>query len=105
VPVFEEIEVDYEPGEGFEATMHDGSHLLLRKLEKDYDPSSRVTALRRLAEATERQEVLTGVFYIDPAAPDFLELLHMTDQPLATLPAELTRPPREALGRAMEELR
>ncbi len=105
VPAFEEIEADYAPGEGFEAIMHDGSRLLLRKLEEDYDPSSRVVALRRLAEAAERDEVLTGVFYVDPAAPNFLERLNMTEQPLASLPPELTRPPREALERAMEELR
>jgi 2-oxoglutarate ferredoxin oxidoreductase subunit beta len=105
VPAFEEIDVDYGPGEAFEATMHDGSHLRLRKLEGDYDPGSRVAAMHRLAEAAEQNEVLTGIFYVDPAAPNFLELLNMTDEPLATLPAEVTRPPREALERAMEELR
>src|SRR5437667_5755657 len=33
VPFFEEISVDYEPGSATEVTMHDGSHLMLRKLE------------------------------------------------------------------------
>lgn len=106
VPVFEEIEIDYEPGEAFDATMHDGSKLHLRKLEEeDYDPSSKSVALRRLAESREQDEVLTGLFYVDPEAPNFMELLNMTEKPLATLPAEATRPPREALERAMEELR
>jgi 2-oxoglutarate ferredoxin oxidoreductase subunit beta len=105
VPSFEEIEVDYAPGEAFDAVMHDGSKLHLRKLEEDYDPTSKALALKRLAEAHERNEVLTGIFYVDPAAQNFLELLHVTDEPLATLPPELTRPPREALEKAMEELR
>src|SRR3974390_1927404 len=48
VPAFEDIVVDYKPGASFEATMHDGSKLHLRKLEEDYDPSSRATALKRL---------------------------------------------------------
>src|SRR5690242_4086661 len=39
VPFFEDISVDYEPGSATEVTMHDGSHLMLRKLEEDYDPS------------------------------------------------------------------
>lgn len=104
VPAFEEIEAAYEPGTTFEATLHDGSRLLLRKLEADYDPASRISALRRLAEAAEKREVLTGIFYVDPQAPNFLDLLNLTDQPLATLPPEITRPPREALERAMEEL-
>ncbi len=104
VPSFEDIEIDYQPGETFEAIMHDGSRLHLRKLEEGYDPSSKAFALKRLAEAHERDEILTGVFYVDPNAPNFMELLNMTDQPLATLSPELTRPPREALQQAMDEL-
>jgi len=105
VPSFEEIEVDYEPGDVFEATMHDGSRLRLRKLEADYDPSNKGTALKRLAEAKDQDEVLTGLFYVDPAAPNFMELLDVTEEPLATLPPELVRPSRKALEEAMEFLR
>jgi 2-oxoglutarate ferredoxin oxidoreductase subunit beta len=105
VPSFEQIEVDYEPGASFEATMHDGSRLRLRKLEEDYDPTNKATALKRLAEARDHDEVLTGLFYIDPDAPNFMELLNVTEQPLATLPPELVRPSRQALAKAMEELR
>jgi 2-oxoglutarate ferredoxin oxidoreductase subunit beta len=105
VPAFEDIEVDYEPGSSFDAVMHDGSKLHLRKLEEDYDPGSKATALKRLAEAHERDEVLTGIFYIDAGAQNFLEMLHIVDEPLATLPPESVRPPREALDKIMEELR
>jgi 2-oxoglutarate/2-oxoacid ferredoxin oxidoreductase subunit beta len=105
VPAFEEIEIDYDAGAAVDVTMHDGSHLHLRKLEEDYDPSNKAAALKRLAEAHEKNEILTGVFYVDPEAPNFMDLLQMTDQPLATLPESVTRPTREALEKAMEELR
>jgi 2-oxoglutarate ferredoxin oxidoreductase subunit beta len=105
VPHFEEIAVDYDAGSTLDVTMHDGSHLRLRKLEENYDPTSRLNALTRLTEAHERGEVLTGVFYVNPEAPSFLDMLNMTDQPLATLPDSVTRPGREALEAAMEELR
>jgi 2-oxoglutarate/2-oxoacid ferredoxin oxidoreductase subunit beta len=105
VPHFEEIAVDYDAGSTLDVTMHDGSHLRLRKLEEKYDPTSRLNALTRLTEAHERGEVLTGVFYVNPQAPSFLDMLNMTDQPLATLPDSVTRPGREALEAAMEELR
>src|SRR6202048_2906857 len=105
VPHFEEIAVDYDAGSTLDVTMHDGSHLRLRKLEENYDPTSRLKALTRLTEAHERGEVLTGVFYVNPQAPRFLELLNMTDQPLSTLPESLTRPGRAVLEAAMEELR
>src|SRR5881398_1458946 len=41
VPFFEDIAVDYEPGTTTEVTMHDGSRVLLRKLEETYDPTDR----------------------------------------------------------------
>jgi len=105
VPHFEEIDVEYDAGTTIEVTMHDGSRLRLRKLEEGYDPTHRIDAIHRLLEAHEKQEVLTGVFYVDPKAPSFLDLLNMTDQPLATLPESVTRPSREALEQCMEELR
>jgi 2-oxoglutarate/2-oxoacid ferredoxin oxidoreductase subunit beta len=39
VPFFEDISVDYAPGSSQEVTMHDGSKLLLKKLDEDYDPT------------------------------------------------------------------
>jgi 2-oxoglutarate ferredoxin oxidoreductase subunit beta len=105
VPHFEEIDVDYDPGSTLEVTMHDGSRLRLRKLEQDYDPTNRIDAIHRLLDAHEKQEVLTGVFYVNPNAPTFIDLLNMTDLPLATLPESVTRPGREVLEQCMEELR
>jgi 2-oxoglutarate ferredoxin oxidoreductase subunit beta len=105
VPVFEEINVEYDPGTTFEVTMHDGSSLQLRKMEEDYDPTDRILAVRRLMEAHRKGEVLTGVFYIDAKAPSFIDLLNITDQPLATLPESVTRPSREVLAKCMEELK
>jgi len=105
VPHFEEIDVEYDPGTTIEVTMHDGSRLRLRKLEESYDPTHRIDAIHRLLEAHEKHEVLTGVFYVDPKAPSFLDLLNMTDEPLATLPESVTRPSREVLEQCMEELR
>jgi len=105
VPFFEDISVDYEPGSATEVTMHDGSHLMLRKLEEDYDPNDRIRAMTRLHQAHEKGEVLTGIFYVNTQKQNFLEMLNMTEKPLATLPESVTRPPREALETVMEELR
>ena len=105
VPVFEDITVDYDAGTTVEVTMHDGSRLRLRKLEEDYDATNRIQAITRLNQAHEDDEVLTGVFYINPKAPSFIDLLNMTEQPLATLPESAVRPGREVLEQVMEELR
>jgi 2-oxoglutarate ferredoxin oxidoreductase subunit beta len=102
---FADIEVEYEPGAVFDVTMHDGSRLRLRKLEEDYDPTDKANALRRMAEAHDNNEILTGVFYINPQTPNFMDLLNMTARPLATLPPELVRPPKATLHAIMEELK
>jgi 2-oxoglutarate/2-oxoacid ferredoxin oxidoreductase subunit beta len=105
VPAFEDIAVDYDPGATIEVTMHDGSRLRLRKLEEDYDPTDRIKAITRLNEAHENGEVLTGVFYVNPKAPNFVDLLNMTDEPLSALPEAVVRPGRQVLEQVMEELR
>src|SRR5277367_6492983 len=102
VPVFQEINVEYDPGTTVEVNMHDGSRLRLTKLEEDYDATNRIRAISRLHEAHEKGEVLTGMFYVNPKAPSFIDMLNVTDQPLATLPESATRPGREALDEVME---
>ena len=104
VQPFEQIEVDYEPGELREVTMHDGSRILLKKLEEDYDPADAVNALQRLHRANESGQMLTGLVYLRPEKKNFLDLLHMVDEPLATMTIERTRPPKEALDKIMREL-
>src|ERR671931_568697 len=105
VPFFEDIAVDYEPGTAQEVTMHDGSKLVLKKLEEDYDPTDKIGALKRLHETARRGEFATGLIYIEPDRDDFLELLNVVDEPLATLPLDRVRPGREALEEIMESLR
>jgi 2-oxoglutarate ferredoxin oxidoreductase subunit beta len=105
VPHFENIEVEYDPGTTANITMHDGSSLRLKKLEEDYDPTNRTTAVKRLMESHEKGEVLTGVFYVDTQKANFTELLNMTDEPLAMLKTEKVRPGKDVLDKVMESLR
>src|SRR5271163_279338 len=104
VPHFEDISVDYDAGSTYDVTMHDGSHLRLRKLHEDFNPTSRVTAVKALMETHERGEVLTGVFYVDTQKPSFTDLLNLVDEPLATLPEERTRPSKQVLQEIMTRL-
>ena len=104
VPSYEQIEVDYEPGTVKEVEMHDGSRILLKKLEEDYDPSDPVNALQRLYRAEQAGQMLTGLVFLKPEKKSFISLLNLTDEPLNTLPLERTRPPREALDKIMKDL-
>jgi len=105
VPSFEEIDVEYEEGESVNITMHDGSRIRLHKLEHTYDPTDRIGAVKRIMESKEKDEVLTGVLFLDAQAPSFIEQLNLGEEPLGTLPESQVRPGREVLAEIMESLR
>jgi 2-oxoglutarate ferredoxin oxidoreductase subunit beta len=105
VPSFENIEVEYDPGTTATVRMHDGSELRLRKLDRDYDATDKISAMRVMAEAHEKGEVLTGVFYVNTKAPTFMDMLCLSDEPLASLPQSMLRPSKQALEEIMEGLR
>jgi len=104
VPEYEQIEVDYEPGTVREVELHDGSLIVLKKLEEDYDPGDDVMALQRLHRATRDGMMLTGLVHLRPEKKSFLDLLNVVDEPLATLPLERVRPSREKLDKIMRDL-
>jgi 2-oxoglutarate/2-oxoacid ferredoxin oxidoreductase subunit beta len=105
VPGFEDITVEIAEGEVMDVRMHDGSLLRIKKLDREYDPTDRLTALSVLEEAEKHGEVLTGVLYVNTEKPTFIELLNLVEEPLGTLPESRVRPSRKALEEAMEELR
>ena len=84
--------------------MHDGSRILLKKLEEDYDASDPVQAMQRLYRANEKGQMLTGLVYLQPEKKSFMTLLNVVDEPLNLLPQSRTRPPKEALDEIMKEL-
>src|SRR6201998_2414960 len=104
VASFDDIDVDYDSGQGEDVQRHDGSSLRLRKLHEDYDPTNRATAVHALMEAEEKNEVLTGVLYINTEKPTFTDLLNMVDEPLSTLPEPLPRPPKSSLDALIDNL-
>jgi 2-oxoglutarate ferredoxin oxidoreductase subunit beta len=85
--------------------MHDGSHLRIRKLDRDFDPTDRLAALAALEDAETKGEALTGVLYVNTHKPTFVDLLNLSDEPLATLAEAKLRPSRAVLDELMEQLR
>jgi 2-oxoglutarate ferredoxin oxidoreductase subunit beta len=105
VPAREEIQVDYEPGTGSMVELHDGSMLMLRKLERDYDPTDRLAALRVLEEARSAQELITGLIYYNAEQPILPQVLHQVQTPLAALPVSMLRPDPASLEALQAHLR
>jgi 2-oxoglutarate ferredoxin oxidoreductase subunit beta len=105
VPFFEDISIEYDPGTTKEVRLHDGSTLYLKKVADDYDPTDKIAALRLLHETSRRGEVATGMLYVEPDRDDFITLLDLVEEPLATLPLERVRPGKAVLDEVMESLK
>lgn len=104
IPFYEQITVDYEPGTVHDVELHDGSHLRLKKLHQDYDPTDRLAAINTMEKANADKQFLTGLIYIEEKKKDFRDLMQLVDQPLAQLGQDKLRPPREALDKIMAAL-
>jgi 2-oxoglutarate ferredoxin oxidoreductase subunit beta len=105
VPFFEDINVEYDEGTTKAVTLHNGSKILLSKLATDYHPTDKMSAIRMLHETAARGEYATGLLYVEPDKQDFIDLLGIVDEPLATLPPSVTRPGKAALDEIMERFR
>ena len=75
----EPIEVDYAEGGSQAVTMHDGSTIVLRKLDADHNCRDRSQALATLERARVAGEIATGLIYLDDEADELHEILGTTD--------------------------
>jgi 2-oxoglutarate ferredoxin oxidoreductase subunit beta len=101
VPSFDEITVDYEPGEERIVRLHDGPVVKLKKISRDYDPTNKWQALQLLEESRERGEFLTGLLYINESRKTLPEVMGINDTPLAQLRDDQLRPSRETFAKLM----
>jgi 2-oxoglutarate ferredoxin oxidoreductase subunit beta len=82
--------------------LDDGSHVLLRKLDLEYDPTNDISALKTIHESRARGEFVTGLLYVETNAQDLCAREHLVKQPLAQLDEETLRIGREDWQRLME---
>jgi 2-oxoglutarate ferredoxin oxidoreductase subunit beta len=101
IPVLDEIELQGEFAEGTvrQVNMHDGSTVLLKKLEEDYDPTSRANAFQMLENAQLNNWLVTGLLYIDETKPTLTETFNLVDTPLNRLTNSDLRPARETIDK------
>lgn len=102
VPKYEEIQVDYEAGETTEVRLHDGSAIVLKKLDEEYDPTDRSAAIQLLEQARENQVLATGLIYFNPDQPSLQDSEQMIERPLSGLAADELRPSQESLQEVLE---
>ncbi len=105
IPSFEEITIDYKPGEAKEVELHDGSHLILKKLKEDYDPTNKMEALMALEKSFKEKNIITGLIYYRKDLKPLHELMNLPDRPFHEFTENELRPTREQFEEFMNELK
>ncbi len=93
----EEIKVDYAAGTTTAVTMHDGSRLVLHKLDQGHDPRDSDAAIDTIRKNASKGEVATGLLYINEAEEDLHDVLATEDRPLNAIPVSELCPGSKAL--------
>lgn len=105
VPTMNEITANYEEGSFKMVKMHDGSFIRLHKVANDWDPLDRISAINAVQNAKVKDEILTGLLYLNNETKDLHDLLNTSQVPLNSLNIESLCPGSEMLNEINAGLR
>ena len=86
------LEAEMKEGEIREVALHDGSVVILKNLEKHYNPTDRFEAMRVLEEGQRNNWLATGLIYISTDKPTLADTYDLVDTPLNRLEEHDLRP-------------
>jgi 2-oxoglutarate ferredoxin oxidoreductase subunit beta len=105
VPLKKEIKTSYDQGTGTDIRMHDGTFIHLEKLAATNNPYDKLAAINALQNSRNKNEILTGLLYIEPESTDLHYTIETSDRPLNSLGQEELCPGAAALTDINEDLR
>ncbi len=100
VPIEEEIilQEEFPQGSTMQVELHDGSSMVLKKLEREYDPTDRWQAMQVVEEANREEVLLTGLIYVDTGRPSLPDLFNLPrDRALNRMQEKDLRPPEATI--------
>jgi 2-oxoglutarate ferredoxin oxidoreductase subunit beta len=101
----EEIKAAYEEGSAMTVELHGGSKIVLRKINGDYDPTSRAAAFKYLRERFNAGEITTGLLYVDDSRKEMHDLMGNIDTPLSEYPLDKLHPGNDELQKILSRYR
>ena len=97
VPKRDEIRINMEPGDTANVKLHDGSYLSLKKIDKGFDCFTKAEVIRYIESHKAKEQIVTGLLYLDPNSGDMHDALETTDKPLRDIPYKDLTPSAEDL--------
>lgn len=85
VPPAEAIEIEYQKGSVTPVRLHDGSHILLRKVAPEFSAESRSETISYIEKHQAKGEIVTGLLFLDEGPGDLHETSDTTEQPLCAI--------------------
>lgn len=101
----EEVSISYEEGEAMPIKLRGHDTIVLRKLDREYDATSRADAFKYLRDRFNAGEITTGLLYVNEEREEMHELMGNVDTPLSQLPYEGLQPGNEELRKIQRRYR
>jgi 2-oxoglutarate ferredoxin oxidoreductase subunit beta len=101
----EEITTAYDEGSAMPVELHDGSKIVLHKVDSTYDPTSRAIAFKYLRDRFNAGEITTGLLYLNDSRKEMHDLMGNIDTPLVDLPMQSLRPAKGELEKILKRYR
>lgn len=105
VPMKEEITTSYHAGTSQEVTLHDGSVVHLHKTDDKLDIHSRRSALALMKDYKEKDQILTGLLYMDPDSQELHESIGSAGKALRKMSESDLCPGTKVLNNINDSLR
>lgn len=97
VPEREAIKAEYAAGTDTAVSLHDGTVMRLHKLAPEWNPEDRLSAVNAMQQARAKNEILTGLLYINTEFGDLHDILHTSDSAFNTMGEQALCPGAEQL--------
>ncbi len=105
IPPAKEIRASYDEGSAMPIELHDGSKIVLRKLDGNYDPTSRAKSFKFLRDRFNAGEITTGLLYINEERKEMHDLMGNIDTPLSEYPLDELHPGSKELKKILSRYR
>src|SRR5580693_1914581 len=105
IPLQREITVEYAAGATLPVVLHDGSRIVLRKLDGAYDPTNRAACAATIQERLKEEEYRTGLLYVEPSQNEFHELNQTPEFALNSVPYGALSPGSQGLEKILARYR
>jgi len=94
----QEITADFPEGSSAAIEMHDGSRLMLYKIDGTHDPRDADLAIETIRKNAKRGEIATGLLYVNENQEDLHAVLASTNRPLNAVDCKELCPGSKALA-------